>query len=229
MFVKLKKVLCCKFKVWKANTVDPDETAHYVPSHIWINSVCKFSFCCSWHFKGKILVQLLPIHWLSLRSPKKGTNLLEHLLWDFFYASILTNFNGALLTAYLYLLNPIATARKRERTDPGTSMYRVDSELFKRLRGNLTKDSHVTAQAHHYFSVREKENIRKFSSRILWISTSCLWVLISSVPYLCYCISYYFYMGLYHWNLWISLVLSSFSLCLVTFGNFIVGVARRLR
>ena len=38
---------------------------------------------------------------------------------------------------------------KKEGTDPGTSMYRVDSELVKRLRGNLTKDSHVTAQARH--------------------------------------------------------------------------------
>ena len=58
-------------------------------------------------------------------------------------------FNGALLTAYLYLLNPYCYSMIKERTDPGTSMYRVDSELVKRLRGNLTKDSHVTAQARH--------------------------------------------------------------------------------
>ena len=37
---------------------------------------------------------------------------------------------------------------KKERTDPGAppwTMDRVDSELAKRLRGNLTKISHVIA------------------------------------------------------------------------------------
>ena len=58
-------------------------------------------------------------------------------------------FNGALLTAYLYLLNPYCCRTKKEQTDPGTSMDQVDSELVKRLRGNLTEDSHVTAQARH--------------------------------------------------------------------------------
>ena len=43
------------------------------------------------------------------------------------------DFNGALLTAYLFLLTPIATARKRNELTRGTSMERVDSELVKRL------------------------------------------------------------------------------------------------
>ena len=35
----------------KANTVDPDETAHKEPSHLDL-SVCKFSYCFVWRCKG---------------------------------------------------------------------------------------------------------------------------------------------------------------------------------
>ena len=42
-----------------------------------------------------------------------------------------SNFNGALLTAYLFLLTPNATARKRNELTRGTSLDRVDSELVK--------------------------------------------------------------------------------------------------
>ena len=71
------------------------------------------------------------------------------LICAFVLAYAKSRFNGALLTAYLYLLNPYCYRTKKERTDPGTSMYRVDSELVKPLRGNLSKDSQVTAQARH--------------------------------------------------------------------------------
>ena len=30
----IENVLCCKIKDKRANTVDPDETAHYEPSHL---------------------------------------------------------------------------------------------------------------------------------------------------------------------------------------------------
>ena len=43
------------------------------------------------------------------------------------------SFNGALLTAYLFLLTPNATARKRNDLTWGTPLDRVDSELVKRL------------------------------------------------------------------------------------------------
>ena len=52
-----------------------------------------------------------------------------------------------LLYLYCYRL-------KKERTDPGAppwTMDRVDSELAKRLRRNLTKDSHVTPHTCHKF------------------------------------------------------------------------------
>ena len=42
-------------------------------------------------------------------------------------------FNGALLTAYLFLLTPNATSRKRNELTRGTSLDRVDSELVKPL------------------------------------------------------------------------------------------------
>ena len=48
----------------------------------------------------------------------------------------------------LVLLYLYCYARKKERTDPGAppwTMDRVDSELAKRLSGNLTMISHVTA------------------------------------------------------------------------------------
>ena len=44
----------------------------------------------------------------------------------------LAHFNGALLTAYLFCL-PLKLPHEKERTDPGTSLDRVDSELVKRL------------------------------------------------------------------------------------------------
>ena len=49
------------------------------------------------------------------------------------YLSIHTYFNGALLTAYLFLLTPKATARKRNELTRGTSTELVDSELVKGL------------------------------------------------------------------------------------------------
>ena len=49
---------------------------------------------------------------------------------------------------------PLLLRQKKERTDPGAppwTMDQVDSELAKRLSGNLTKDSHVIVQSCHKF------------------------------------------------------------------------------
>ena len=48
----------------------------------------------------------------------------------------------------LMIAIPLLLRQKKERTDPGAppwTMDRVDSELAKRLSGNLTKDSHMIA------------------------------------------------------------------------------------
>ena len=48
----------------------------------------------------------------------------------------------------LMIAIPLLLRQKKERTDPGAppwTMDRVDSELAKRLSGNLTMISHVTA------------------------------------------------------------------------------------
>ena len=44
---------------------------------------------------------------------------------------------------------PYCYRTKRNELTRSTSLDRVDSELVKRLRGNLTKNSHVTAQTCH--------------------------------------------------------------------------------
>ena len=49
---------------------------------------------------------------------------------------------------------PLLLRQKKERTDRGAppwTMDRVDSELAKRLSGNLTKDSHLIAHTCHKF------------------------------------------------------------------------------
>ena len=53
----------------------------------------------------------------------------------------------------LMIAIPLLLRQKMEQTDPGAppwTMDRVDSELAKRLSGNLTKD-HVTAHTCHKF------------------------------------------------------------------------------
>ena len=89
---------------------------------------------------------------------------------------LISAFNSVLMALSLlhtyFLLNPNATARKRNKLTRGASMDRVDSELVKRLSGKLTKDSHVTAKTRHSFPC-----VKKTTSEFYRVGFLFLWVL----------------------------------------------------
>ena len=49
--INLVQAIICK-KDYKANTVDPDEMAHYEPSHLGVQCL-QIINCCDWLFKQK--------------------------------------------------------------------------------------------------------------------------------------------------------------------------------
>ena len=89
----------------KANTEDPDETAHYEPSHLNLQC-CKFSYCCVLHFKG-----LTFYSFISVLGPKEA----DITKQPWFIGVVIGSVSGMLWLVFCILTVWLCRKRKQKK------------------------------------------------------------------------------------------------------------------